>query len=462
MSEQKRPNILWLITDQQTASAMSCAGKRWVSTPGMDRIAARGVRFDRAYCTYPLCTPSRGSLLTGQYPHQIDCNSNTAAKGGQFFWYRDFPREHTLTHYLSRNGYHCVWAGKDMPPEDGSCGVDLLCPWGDVQVGDRLVEFLKGRHEKPFMAVGAFLNPHNICEWARQCTLYEGDVGEPPALDALPPLPSNHAIAPQSPEMIYVVQQDAKSTYGLHPRGVTEEEWRQYVWAYYRMVEMVDAQVVRVLDAMEESGLADNTLVIFTSDHGDGCASHKWNQKMALYEEIIRVPMLIAGPGVGAGLVDGNHLVSNGLDTFPTVCEAAGLPVPPHVEGRSILPLCGRGCTSADWREHLVVETALSSELPGVNPEKYAGRTLVTRDMKYSVYRWGRHREQLVDLVTDPGEMRNLAGDPAYRETLVDMRRRLHEWTRKIGDTYEVPGHVVLSPGAGWNEQEAIRKRASR
>lgn len=453
-------NVLWLVTDQQTASAMSCAGNRWLRTPGMDRIAKRGTRFERAYCTYPLCTPSRGSLLTGQYPHQIDCDSNTPGKGGQFFWYRDFPREHLLTHHLSTHGYRCVWAGKDMPPEDGSCGVDLLCPWGDSAVGDSLVKFLKGPHDKPFLAVGAFVNPHNICEWARQCTLYEGDVGTPPPLDELPPLPANHDIAPNEPEMIRLVQKENVYT-GYHVRGVSDEEWRQYIWAFARMVEMVDREVVRILDALDQAGLADNTLVIFTSDHGDGCASHKWNQKCALYEEIIRVPLMLAGPGIAAGRVDTEHLVSNGLDTFPTVCEAAGLPVPGHVEGKSLLQLCrgGKQQTGEDWRDALVIETALPSELPGVNPLKNAGRSVVTRDLKYSVYRWARHREQLVNLASDPGEMRNLAGDPASRDTLMAMRQRLQGWAQAAGDTFEPPGCEIVSPQAGRNEQESIRRK---
>ena len=458
MSE--KTNILWLITDQQTAGAMSCAGNEWLQTPGMDSIAERGIRFDRAYCTYPLCTPARGSLLTGQYPHQIECNANSPAKGGRFFWYRDFPRESLFTNHLSRHGYRCVWSGKDMPPEDGSCGVELLSPWGDVQVGDKLTEFLKSPHDRPFLAVGALVNPHNICEWARQCITMEGDVGEPPALADLPPLPANHDFTQHEPEMIRIFQDQA--SYAFDPRGVTEEEWRQYIWAYYRMIEMADLQVKRILDALDEAGLRDNTLVIFTSDHGDGCASHRWNQKMVLYEEVIRIPLLMAGPGIEPGRVDTSHLVSNGLDTFPTVCEAAGVPVPEHVEGQSLLPLCSGEADRADWREELVVETALNAERDSGSPLRNSGRAVLKGDLKYSVYTWGRYKEQLVDLATDPGEMTNLAVDPAHKGTIADMRRSLQNWRERTGDLFRVPGYEMMSPEGGWAELAEIRAKSGQ
>jgi arylsulfatase A-like enzyme len=453
-----KPNIVWMITDQHTAGAMSCTGNEWLETPGMDSIAQRGIRFDRAYCTYPLCTPSRASLLTGHYPHQVDCNSNSAGKGGRFFWYRDFPREWLLTHQLTDAGYRCVWSGKDMPPEDGSCGVDLLSPWGDVQVGDKLTEFIKGPHDKPFLAVGAFVNPHNICEWARQCPCPEGEVGDPPPAAELPPLPSNHEPAQHEPEVIRILQRNAR--FAFEPRGVSPEEWRRYIWAYYRMVEMVDVQVKRILNALDEAGLTDNTLVIFTGDHGDGCAAHRWNQKMILYEEVINIPLLMAGPGIEPGRVDASHLVSNGLDSYPTICEMVGLPVPAHVEGRSLLPLCSDGAEKADWRDELVVETALTAETGPANPLRNAARALLRGNWKYSVYTWARYREQLADLKTDPGEMTNLAVDPANRDEILEMRRHLQEWKERTGDFFQVPGYEMISPDGGWAELEQIRRSA--
>ena len=133
-----RPNLLLVITDQQSAHALSCAGNPWVQTPNMDRLAARGTRFDRAYCSYPLCSPSRASQMAGRLPHEIGVNGNQ----GCFFWYHDIFDDVFLGHYFAAVGYECVWAGKDMPPEDESRVFRLLCPWGDVMVVEMMVGWL--------------------------------------------------------------------------------------------------------------------------------------------------------------------------------------------------------------------------------------------------------------------------------------------------------------------------------
>ena len=430
-------NILLLITDQQTAHAMSCAGNAWLHTPAMDRLAARGTRFDRAYCAQPLCTPSRAAMFTGCYPHQVDATVNA----GKFFWGHDIPLEALMGHHLSRAGYRCVYAGKDMPPADGSRDFELLCGWGDEQTADHLVRFLREDHEQPFLAVGTFVNPHNICEWASGRSMPEGDVGEPPPTLDLPPLPANHAPPPYEPQIIREHQQQGRRIYVRDDFG--EENWRRYLWAYYRMVEMVDRQIGRVLDALEQTGLADSTTVIFASDHGDGAAAHQWNQKMVLYEESIRVPLILAGPGIASGQVD-HRLVNFGIDCLPTLCDVAGAAPSEQMEGRSLL-------SSADgpsgWRDHIVVQTALNAENGSDNPQRNRGRSLIAVDgWKYTVYERGWHRETLVDLNSDPGEMVNLAVCRPYAERMTAMRAALADWCRRTGDPFRVPGHDAPTP----------------
>ncbi|MFP4355613.1 MAG: sulfatase [Phycisphaerae bacterium] len=437
-----QPNILILITDQQTHAAMSCAGNEWLSTPAMDALAQRGTRFQRAYCTYPLCTPARASHMTGRYPHELEIYGNT----GKIFWGHDFQNDQQMAGHFARAGYRCVWAGKDTPPADGSRLFEVLCSHGDVKVGDRMTEFLRDPGEKPFLALANFVNPHNICEWAREMPLWEGQFGQPPVESELPLLPANHAIPPYEPEILRVVQKAGMEIY--LPRNYTPLQWRRYLWAYYRMVELVDRQIGRITRVLEENGLAQNTLVIFMSDHGDGCAAHRWNQKMTFYEEVIRVPMILAGPGVEAGRsCDG--LVSTGLDLLPTCLAAAGVSIPADLPGRSILDLCS-GSKPSHWREELIVESALNPESgnPARSLKRNVGRCIVTDRYKYSVWKWGHNRQQLVDLEADPGEMVNLAAANRSDDVLEDLRSRLADWCRQTDDAFQVPGHEIFSPGA--------------
>ncbi|MHC4177113.1 MAG: sulfatase/phosphatase domain-containing protein, partial [Planctomycetota bacterium] len=206
----------------------------------------------------------------------------------------------------------------------------------------------------------------------------------------------------------------------------TAERWRQHRWAYCRLTEMVDAQIGEVLDALRRGGLQRRTVVVFTSDHGDLDAAHRLEHKSILYEEAARVPLIVSRPGATkSGLVDAEHPVSVGLDLIPTLCDYAGVDPPPDLRGRSIRPLA-EGRKLPDWRDQVVVESK-------------AGRMVRTARFKYVLYQSGNHREQLVDLTADPGEMVNLAEDPKYRGVLEDHRRRLRRWVEQTGDKIAGP-----------------------
>lgn len=189
-------------------------------------------------------------------------------------------------------------------------------------------------------------------------------------------------------------------------------------------------------------------------DHGDGCAAHQWNQKRVFYEEVIRVPTILAGPGVTSGAVN-DRLVSTGLDVLPTCCAAAGIPLPADdLEGRSLLELAD-GEPAQPWRDAVFVESCADPESGGNSEadkrrvgKRNMGRAIVTERWKYSAWKWGHNREQLIDLANDPGEMQNLAVVARHRDTLAEMRRRLHEWTQRTSDPFMVPGYEILSPGS--------------
>jgi arylsulfatase A-like enzyme len=195
---------------------------------------------------------------------------------------------------------------------------------------------------------------------------------------------------------------------------------------------MVDAHIAKVLDALREAGLEEETVILFTSDHGDLDAAHRLEHKSILYEEAARVPFIVSYQGVTApGQVDTTHLISVGLDLIPTLCDYAGIDPPQRLLGRSVRPLA-EGREPDGWREHVVAESR-------------AGRMLRTARFKYNVYESGEHREQLIDLENDPGEMTNLAQDPDFQDVLNDHRRRLRNWVEETGDEIARP-YIVSSP----------------
>jgi arylsulfatase A-like enzyme len=397
--------MVYIFTDQQYAGAMGCAGNSDLRTPAMDRIAARGVRFEKAYCTYPLCTPSRASMFVGRMPHEVGINRNNQPIDEAF-------REQELGHLLSDAGYECVYGGKWHVPEisipEGH-GFRSICPFDDVGLPGRCREFLEGAHDKPFFLAASFDNPHNICEWRRQQNVPWGPIGEPPRVEDCPPLPANYAIPPFESEAIRIIT-------GGNPRiypgeNYSDEQWRRYRWAYYRLVEKVDAQIGQILDSLEETGLADNTIVFFSSDHGDGHGAHRLVQKSFLYEEAMRVPFVVRVPGVGVpGRVDETHLISSCLDFYATVCDYAGVDLPDRIEGRSLRPLLSSEGDAA-WRDHVVAETHWESH-------NCDGRMVRTERFKYVTHTWGAYREQLFDMEADPGEMVNLAVCSRYGDVL--------------------------------------------
>ena len=438
MSE--RPNLVYIFTDQQSADAMSCAGNPYVRTPALDSLAQRGVRFERAYSAYPLCTPARASMFTGRMPHEIGITQN-----GQHM--TDEARLQGIGHVLSAAGYECVYGGKwHVPeialPDDDSHGFRRICGFDDNLLPVRCAEFIKGEHERPFFLVASFDNPHNICEWGRQQALPWGPIPDVPPLDDCPNLPANYGVPPYEPVMIRI-RQRMNPIYSF-TLDQSPADWRRYRFGYYRLVEMVDRQIGLILDALEESGLDENTVIVFSADHGDMCGSHQLIQKSVLYDESVRVPMLVSGLGARPrGLVDDAHLVSSGLDLFPTLCDYAGVKAPEGLEGRSLRPVA-QGEIIPDWRDHVVAETRL-------DPVNLGGRMVRTDRYKYVAYERGRHLEQLFDMIADPGEQVNLAVESRCREVLDQHRRLLGEWCERTGDTfgrhYSHPDVPFMVPG---------------
>lgn len=442
----KKHNILFIITDQQFADVMSCRmGKEYINTPVMDSLAKMGMLFTRAYSSNPLCMPYRTSVFTGRYPHETGVTKNEEPKGGL-----DPKRFVCLGTYFRNAGYDTAYSGKWHlcfdKKDSGSHGFEIVTGKGndghDSGVTAGAKEFLARQHDKPFLLVASFLNPHNICEWARRIAgrkqvLTCGEIGEPP-LSPLPPAPFNLAPPVNEPDGMTMIRLGEQVDYGPFPVSkFTPDDWRKHRWGYYRMVEKVDAEIGQVLDALRAAGQEDDTMIIFTSDHGECAGAHGFNQKTVFYDESARVPLIIACGGKSVGRTT-DKLVNTGVDLLPTMLEYAGLDVPKALPGRSLAALA-KGDDVPVWREYVVVENNLdqTGKVNGIRPTM-EGRMVRTDRYKYCVYSCGNQRESLVDMQADPGEMKNLINDPECRKTLLEHRELLARFAKEHNDALAV------------------------
>ena len=270
------------------------------------------------------------------------------------------------------------------------------------------------------------MNPHNICQWARGEELPNGPIGAAPPAVACPPLRPNALPSANETDIMQLVRTSMQKSKMFPVGNFTNDQWRQYIWSYYRLIEKVDSQLGELLQALRETGHEKNTLIVFTSDHGDMQGAHRWNQKTVLYEEAAKVPLIISYPGLLKKNAD--LLVQTGTDLLPTLCEFAGIEIPVANKGMSLKSLVMHQNIKLT-REYIVVSDHLTQGEPieGVKLEP-EGRMLRNGQFKYWIYNQGKQRETLYDLKNDPGEMVNLASDPAYLKQLQLCRKQLREW----------------------------------
>jgi arylsulfatase A-like enzyme len=431
------PNVVLIITDQQTADALSFRmGRDYIHTPALDRLAARGTYFSRAYAPNPLCMPARNSFITGRFPHETGVTDNAAQHDGRTLDPEEFV---TLGTHFARAGYRTGYYGKwhlaydrDALETHGFFEIDTQQQ--DDTTARYATEFLAGRDERPFFLVASFLNPHDVAQLSRGQRLPNGPVGEPPPLDQRPPAPTNLAPPAHEPDTMEMVRRGYHANMRLFPiRHFTPSMWRALRWGYYRLVEKVDAEIGRVLDALDAAGLTETTVIVFLSDHGECAGAHGLTQKTVFYEESVRVPMIVSVPGQEARQSDA--FVNMGVDLMPTLLDYAGIAIPAHLPGRSLRPLVA-GETVDDWRDEVIIGNHMSQG--DVIEEGFVpiteGRMVRTARYKYCVYQHGESRESLIDLIDDPGEMVDLARDPAYRHVLLEHRERLRRFGVKYDD----------------------------
>jgi len=409
---RRTPNVIFMHIDQCHADALSGHDTPHVSTPNMDRLLASGTTFRNAYSANPVCCPCRSTWYTGR------CSSETGVVLNQYPLRSDLP---DLGQWLGPKGYLPVYAGKWHIPQRNvkqsfrvlstGAGLGEQC---DAPVSRAAEAFLREYDgDKPFFLNLGFIQPHDICHWI---ALHKTPIEQVPFAgveDQLPPLPDNFTFDPKEPETFLKVKRPANSK----TPDWTELHWRYYLWSYYRHVEMVDAEIGRVLDALEDKGLTEQTAIVFAADHGEGLARHQTVLKSFLYDEAARVPTVVCWPGeLPEGQQDSSHLVS-GLDLPSTICALTGNDAPPSARGRSLLPILRD--SQSEWREFLVSESHIN------------GRMVRTPEYKLIKYE-GDATAQLFDMRDDPGELHNRIDDGHLAEVRKDLESRLSDWSGRM------------------------------
>lgn len=418
---QKQPNIILILTDQQTANTMSNRGAlNVVHTSAMDELAADGVVFTKAYCSFPLSGPSRASIMTGKMPCEIQVLENDDPLSEE-------EKKNTIGFKMQQAGYDCLYAGKWHIPTveipDKEFGFKKICGMGDPDMAFYIEKELSEKRDKPLFIVASYLNPHEICEYARSQTLHYGEI---PVSDEanFPELPSNFEATEGLPELL---MHHKKMSPKLYPtESYSEQDWKNYLYTYYRLVERVDSHIGELIKTLKNNNLYDNSVIIFTSDHGDGVAAHKWNQKRALFEESIQVPLIIKPSKGDKATVnrDLSSLVNIGIDLYPTICDYANAPIPPELNGISLKRIIEG---TKEPHQSIFIETHFDA---------IDGRSwcVIKDHYKYVFYRFFKNREQLFDLSADKGETTNLIHDSRYKNIYGEMKTELLMHAQRVND----------------------------
>jgi len=385
-------------------------------------------------------------MFTGRYPHEGGVYNNISKRAPEiksWTWLAKLLKEHGYDTGLAGK-WHLILDPESTKEIHGFDFVPLGKMYTDFLVKDVSEDFLKQERENPFFLVASYIDPHDICGWARGDNLYNGEIGRPPEDESeLPPLPKGFEIPEDEAEVLIETRKRFPSH---HPTlDWDEKKWRQYLWANYRLIEVVDKRIGKVLDILEETGEWDNTIIMFVSDHGEGMARHHWNQKQALLDTVTRIPFMIGKKGwKRGGMVDDSHLVSTGIDIMATICDYADISPPKDNMGVSVRPAINPNGFEGDidqasinTREYVISESELTAfqDEAGthINP---SGRMVRSARYKYCVYSEGENRKQLFDMKEDPEETKNLINEPDMEEIIARHEKYLDEWIEKTEDDF--------------------------
>ena len=454
MSDDRRPNILYIMSDDHAAHAMTCYGSVINRTPQMDRIAAEGMRLDNCFCTNSICTPSRASILTGKYSHlngvptlreAMDQRQMTAPKLLQAAGYETgiFGKWH-----LGHGGIHdprgfdrwCVLPGQGLyhDPKMFDQGEERVFEgYATDIITDMSLDWLQRRDaDRPFFLMTHHKAPHRPWEPDdRHADMYEEiDIPEPANLfDDY----SHRGTAAREAKMRIGRDFNERDLKVEPPAGLSEEEfvrwsYQRYIKDYLRCVASVDDNIGRMLDWLDDAGLAEDTVVIYTSDQGFFLGDHGWYDKRFMYEESLRMPFVVRYPReIAAGAVN-NDLILN-IDFPALFLDYAGLDTPRQMQGVSFRDNL-RGETPGDWRESLYYRYSMHIDGGHSVWAHYGLRTARYKLIFYYEEEPGPQEWELFDLQQDPMEMHSVYGDPAYAGVIADLKEELARLRSEVGD----------------------------
>ena len=481
-SAAEKPNVLFIIADDLN-NYLGCYGDLRAKTPNIDKLAARGVRFERSYCAFPLCGPSRNSILTGLYPN------STGILGNSQIFRQTIPSQLSMPQAFRLQGYFAARIGKlyhyNVPNSVGTNGHDDPGSW-ELEINPAGVDRLKEESEiftltpgqfggtlswlasskdesqhtdgimardaewvlercarqkdRPFFLAVGFFRPHT--PYVAPKDPYFGWYPEAE-------MPVHPAVDKNPPEVPIA----ALGSYKKEQDQLTDELRRKAVQAYYASISFLDEQVGRVVGALDRLSLADNTIIVFTSDHGYHMGEHGLWQKQSLFEGSARVPMLIVAPGVTKAGSAAASPVSQ-VDLFPTLAELCGVQAPKNLQGQSLVPVLkdpsaeGRG-----WAITQVVRGGTGKDAKArakkAGGARFFGYSLRTARWRYTEWDEGREGSELYDHETDPKELKNLAADPAHAATVAELSGKV----RAAAKGTFPPGGVtpeITKEGALW------------
>ncbi|MBD2847576.1 sulfatase [Paenibacillus sp. IB182496] len=451
----KRPNIVFIMSDDHASHAMSCYGSRINETPNIDRIASEGMRLDNCFCTNSICSPSRAAILTGKYNHLNGVKSIHDALDG---------RQMTYPKLMQQEGYQTAIVGKWHLGHGGDADPTGFDYWNVVpgqgeyhdpefiEMGERKrvkgyatdlitdysIDWMDARDKtRPFMLMCHHKAPHRPWQpHEKYKDLYEGvDLPEPETFyDDYATRAEAARVAKMRIERDMHDEVDLKGTAPAELSELEAKRWKyqRYIKDYLRCVASIDESVGRLLDYLDAEGIADDTIIVYTSDQGFFLGDHGWFDKRFMYEESLRMPMVIRYPReIRAGSV--SEAMALNVDFPVTFLEYAGIAVPEEMQGASLRGVL-RGETPEGWRTSMYYRYWMHLDHIHNVYSHYGIRTHRYKLIYYYAQALGTSGSvdedrapewELFDLERDPHELRNVYADPAYADTVAALKREL-------------------------------------
>lgn len=491
--QAKRPNVLWIMTDDHSAAALGAYGSHLAPldpTPTLDKLAAEGMMFTNAVCTNSICTPSRATLLTGQYSHvngvktlsdNLPIENHTLARAMKAAGYQTamIGKWHLKNEPASFD-YYCVLPGQGSYHRPTFRDMDAPGEWpnnlrhprqtydtehsSDV-ITDFSLDWLKQRKsDQPFFLMHHFKAPHDNFENAERYDFLYDDVTipEPPSLRDDP----NHGSLATAGTGTSIGKRNQRRNMGDHmfvDKSLSDDDYlstsyQRYLKKYLRTVRGVDDNIARLIDYLRKTGELDNTIILYTSDQGFMLGEHDYIDKRWMYEPSLQVPFIVKVPGkTQPGSI--SDAIVNNTDFAPTVLDLAGVKVPASMQGRSVAPILTYGEKPADWRQASYYRYWMHMAHHD-NPAHYGIRT---EDFKL-IFFYGLGLDakgakpdpstpgwELYDLRNDPAERHNVYDDPAYHGVREQLKQQLDQLKKEVGDTDEHYPELMRVRELAWN-----------